>query len=68
MQCPSCGFENPQEMNFCGKCASPLAPRCPQCGFENPPGFAFCGKCATPLTGKQGGKRGKGEKENDSRL
>src|SRR5262245_16820237 len=50
MRCASCRFENPEGMNFCGKCATPLSPRCPQCGFENPPGFAFCGKCATPLT------------------
>ncbi|HEV8715146.1 MAG TPA: adenylate/guanylate cyclase domain-containing protein, partial [Candidatus Binatia bacterium] len=49
MQCPSCGFANPEGMNFCGKCASPLSLRCPQCGFANPPGFAFCGKCATSL-------------------
>ena len=79
MRCINCGFDNPEGMNFCGKCATPLAPRCPQCGFENPPGFAFCGKCATSLTedetgkretketGKRGsgkkGKRGKGERE-----
>src|SRR3989337_1626492 len=52
MRCSSCGFENPEEMNFCGKCARPLSLRCSHCGFENPPGFAFCGKCATPLTGQ----------------
>jgi class 3 adenylate cyclase len=50
MRCPSCGFENPEGMKFCGQCASPLGRRCPQCGFENPAGFAFCGQCATPLT------------------
>jgi class 3 adenylate cyclase/tetratricopeptide (TPR) repeat protein len=50
MRCPSCGFENPEGMKFCGRCASALSPRCPQCGFENPPGFAFCGQCATRLT------------------
>jgi class 3 adenylate cyclase/tetratricopeptide (TPR) repeat protein len=50
MHCPSCGFENPEGMKFCGQCASPLGRRCPQCGFDNPPGFAFCGQCATPLT------------------
>jgi len=50
MHCAHCHFENPEGMNFCGKCATPLHPSCPQCGFENPPGFAFCGKCATPLT------------------
>jgi class 3 adenylate cyclase/tetratricopeptide (TPR) repeat protein len=50
MRCPSCGFENPEGMKFCGQCASPLGRRCPQCGFANPPGFAFCGQCATSLT------------------
>jgi class 3 adenylate cyclase len=50
MRCPSCGFENPEGMKFCGQCGSPLGPRCPQCGFDNPSGFAFCGQCATPLT------------------
>src|SRR5262245_38500953 len=50
MLCPSCGFANPEGMNFCGRCATQSSPRCPQCGFANPPGFAFCGKCATPLT------------------
>ena len=52
MHCPSCGFENPEGMKFCGQCASPLGRRCPHCGFDNPPGFAFCGQCATPLTGQ----------------
>ena len=52
MRCESCGFANPDGMNFCGKCAASLTPRCPQCGFENPSGFAFCGKCATPLAGQ----------------
>jgi class 3 adenylate cyclase/tetratricopeptide (TPR) repeat protein len=50
MRCPSCGFENPEGMKFCGQCASPLGRRCPHCGFDNPSGFAFCGRCATPLT------------------
>jgi class 3 adenylate cyclase/tetratricopeptide (TPR) repeat protein len=49
MRCPSCGFENPTGMKFCGQCASPLGRRCPECGFDNPPGFAFCGQCATSL-------------------
>lgn len=52
MQCQSCGFENPEGMNFCGKCASPLSLRCLQCGFENLHGFAFCGKCAALLIGQ----------------
>jgi class 3 adenylate cyclase/predicted ATPase len=49
-KCPSCGFENPEGMKFCGECAASLNNRCPSCGFENPPGFKFCGKCGTPLT------------------
>src|SRR6516165_5945312 len=50
MLCPSCAFDNPEGMNFCGKCAHPLNLHCPQCGFDNPPGFHFCGKCAAALT------------------
>ena len=50
MLCPSCAFDNPEGMNFCGKCAHPLNLHCPQCGFDNPPGFNFCGKCAAALT------------------
>src|SRR5262245_51438636 len=49
MRCPSCGFENPAGMNFCGRCGTKLSPRCPHCDFENPPGFAFCGKCGASL-------------------
>ncbi|HZX14509.1 MAG TPA: adenylate/guanylate cyclase domain-containing protein, partial [Thermodesulfobacteriota bacterium] len=52
MRCPSCGFENPDVMKFCVKCATPLKSHCPQCGFENPPGSVFCGQCATLLTGQ----------------
>jgi len=50
MRCTNCGFENPDGMSFCGKCASPLVSTCPNCSFENPQGFDFCGKCSTPLT------------------
>jgi class 3 adenylate cyclase len=52
MRCPSCKFDNPEGMRFCGQCASSLSLGCLQCGFVNPPGFAFCGQCATPLTGQ----------------
>jgi class 3 adenylate cyclase len=50
MRSPSCGFENPEGMKFCGQCATPLQRRCPHCGFENPPGFTFCGDCGRLLT------------------
>jgi hypothetical protein len=49
MHCPSCGFETPEGINFCGRCGTKLSPRCPHCDFENPPGFAFCGKCGASL-------------------
>ena len=45
MECSQCQFENPAEMQFCGKCGARLEKRCPRCEFSNPPQFAFCGKC-----------------------
>ena len=49
MQCPSCQFENPEGMQFCGKCGSKLEAVCPKCSFSNPPDFLFCGKCGHTL-------------------
>ena len=53
MRCPDCGFDNPEEMKFCGECGTPLRlpHRCTRCGFENPPRFKFCGACGSPLIG-----------------
>src|SRR5712692_11598847 len=62
MQCPSCSFDNPAGMKFCGQCGAQLSNRCPQCGFENPPGFQFGGECGSPLAARQKAKKGKGEK------
>ncbi len=69
MRCTNCGFENPEGMSFCGKCASPLVNTCTNCGFENPQGFDFCGKCSAPLTEKSpspGSYRKIKEKEESS--
>src|SRR5215510_5304745 len=54
MRCPDCGYDNPEEMKFCGECGTPLQlqHRCARCGFENPPRFKFCGACGTPLIGQ----------------
>ncbi|MCI0454275.1 MAG: zinc ribbon domain-containing protein [Candidatus Dadabacteria bacterium] len=52
MRCPSCGFENPSEIRFCGECGAALNKICPNCGFKNPAGFKFCGECATSLIDK----------------
>ncbi|MDY7077850.1 MAG: tetratricopeptide repeat protein [Chloroflexota bacterium] len=49
MQCPACGFENPDGFAFCGQCGNKLVTTCPNCGAESPPGFAFCGQCGTRL-------------------
>ena len=49
MECPKCQFENPDEMQFCGKCGTKLESICPLCGFTNPAEFVFCGKCGRAL-------------------
>ncbi len=49
MQCPSCGFENPDQFKFCGECGTPLTGTCPACDFQNPPGLKFCGNCGASL-------------------
>lgn len=49
MKCPKCKFQNPDKMQFCGKCGSKLALICNNCCFENPKGFGFCGKCGNSL-------------------
>ncbi len=45
MKCPNCQFDNPEEMNFCGKCGSPLTVACPDCGYQNLAGSKFCNQC-----------------------
>lgn len=49
MRCPSCHFDNPSAMKFCGNCGTRLPALCPGCGAEVVPGFKFCGECGTPL-------------------
>ncbi|MBT8407843.1 MAG: AAA family ATPase, partial [Deltaproteobacteria bacterium] len=51
MICPKCQFENPEEMQFCGKCGEKLTGLCPKCKFQNPSDFLFCGKCGFALKG-----------------
>ncbi|MGD8470818.1 MAG: zinc ribbon domain-containing protein, partial [Desulfobacteraceae bacterium] len=50
MQCPSCRFENPEGMKFCGECGSKLELKCPNCGFGNALSFKFCGECGHKLS------------------
>ena len=49
MKCPKCQFENPEGMQFCGKCGAKLERICQQCNSSNPPDFEFCGKCGHAL-------------------
>src|ERR671936_245522 len=49
MRCPTCGFENPPGIRFCGSCGASLTPACPACGADNPAGFRFCGSCGAAL-------------------
>ncbi|MCX7682125.1 MAG: AAA family ATPase [Anaerolineae bacterium] len=50
MKCPSCGYESPPGMQFCGMCGTRLTRVCPACNFANPPDFRFCGWCGVPLS------------------
>ncbi len=52
MRCPSCDYDNPPEMRFCGACGTRLSLSCPECGFVNPPDFGFCGQCGARLVEK----------------
>ncbi len=49
MKCPSCQFENPEDMIFCGECGAKIEIICPDCNFSNPLQFKFCGKCGHDL-------------------
>lgn len=50
MKCPACGFDNPLEMKFCGRCGALLGVVCADCEFVNPAGYRFCGMCGRRLT------------------
>ncbi len=45
MKCPSCQFDNPEGMNFCGKCGGSLTDVCLSCGHQNLAGSKFCTQC-----------------------
>ena len=49
MRCPSCDFDNPEGLRFCGECGTPVMARCPACGFANPSRFNFCGECGASI-------------------
>ncbi len=45
-KCPSCGYKNPEGVNFCQECGSKLGSSfCVSCGAMLAPGTRFCGEC-----------------------
>ena len=50
MKCPSCGFDIPSGMKFCGQCGTQLGIACPSCNFVNPLDYRFCGMCGSRLS------------------
>lgn len=50
MTCPTCGFDVPAELPYCGMCGTRVAQLCPECGFTNPVVYRFCGRCGTALS------------------
>ena len=53
MKCPSCAFDAPLQMHFCGKCGAYLKKVCVNCEYPNPLDYSFCGMCGTPLGDSQ---------------
>ena len=47
--CQACGFENPDEARFCGRCGESLAGTCPTCGAPVVPGTTYCTACGSSL-------------------
>jgi class 3 adenylate cyclase/tetratricopeptide (TPR) repeat protein len=48
VECPSCGFANPERFRFCGNCGAGLVHPCPVCGAAVAAGLRFCGSCGAP--------------------
>jgi class 3 adenylate cyclase len=48
--CPACGFTNPGDAAFCGRCGGTLGPTCSSCGFGPlPAGLAYCTACGAAI-------------------
>jgi class 3 adenylate cyclase len=50
MECPHCGFENPEVAKFCQNCGQPQRRSCPNCGTPNSMQAKFCLNCGHGLT------------------
>jgi class 3 adenylate cyclase/tetratricopeptide (TPR) repeat protein len=49
MKCPTCQFDCPDGMKFCGLCGARLERLCLDCHHPNPLSFRFCGNCGAAL-------------------
>jgi class 3 adenylate cyclase/tetratricopeptide (TPR) repeat protein len=49
MTCLACGFDNPEDARFCGRCGAALGVACPSCGATVRPELAYCTSCGTEL-------------------
>ncbi len=49
MKCKKCGYDNPDDSNFCSRCGSCLKTVCPKCGKEVSPEDSYCGGCGFQL-------------------
>ena len=47
--CSQCGFQNPDDIHICLRCAATLTQICPKCGAEVAGEHKFCGQCGTRL-------------------
>ena len=60
MRCEKCGYENPDDANFCIKCGSKIESGekvsgkiCPNCGANNYNDSVFCSECGNMLEYKE---------------
>ena len=49
MICDNCGFQNPEDANFCQNCGQSLLRTCPKCSTSNAASANFCKNCGTNL-------------------
>jgi len=53
MNCPACGFENPGDARFCGRCGAAFGPACPSCRAPVKPGLAYCISCGAQVASRE---------------
>src|SRR4051794_13290788 len=66
MQCPSCGFTNPEGAKFCIECGGAGKRPCSGCGFYNLAQTKICAGCGTALGGARRRVAAKGRQRQDT--